>query len=111
MPLTNRTKLIRRLKQALGIIREDLEQCEKKQEQSLPEPIDASRLKKSPNLMRLKRIVSDETGAGIWGDREVFNRLDSYVREQLHRPDVADSLYWDGNRIKTNMSRNLMLKH
>jgi len=109
--LTNRTKIIRRLREALGIIREDLEQCQKKQEQSLQEPIDASRLKKSPNLMRLKRIVSDETGAGIWGDREVFNRLSSYVREQLRRPDIADSLYWDGNRIKTRMSHDVILKH
>jgi hypothetical protein len=111
VPLTNRTTLIRRLKEALGIIRRDPEQWEKKQEQSTPEPIDASSLKKCPNLMRLKRIVSDETGAGIWGDREVFNRLSSYVREQLCRSDIADTLYWDGNRIKTSMPHDLVLKH
>jgi hypothetical protein len=111
MPLANRTTLIRRLKKALGIIREDPEQCEKKQEQNIPEPIDVNRLKKSPNLMRLKRIVSDETGRGIWGDKEVFNRLCNYLRAELSRPDIADSLYWDCNRIKTSMPHSSIFKH
>ena len=111
MPLINRTTLIRRLKEALAIIRRDPEQWEKKQGQGMPEPIDARNLKKCPNLMRLKRIVSDDTGVGIWGDREVFNRLSSYVREQLRRSDIADTLYWDGNRIKTSMPGSLILNH
>ncbi len=74
-------------------------------------PLDAEHWWTCPNLTKLRNIDSNPKRNGIAGTKKDRDRLRAYLRKHT-RPDIAETLYWEKDRIKTTMPYGRMfLQH
>jgi hypothetical protein len=87
---------------------ESIWQESKQAEPELPNG-DIPRLKVSAlwnclRLQELRKIDAESKRRGIQGDRTKLKRLKEYLTKRRKRQDIADTLYLEGDKIKTRMA-------